>query len=93
MPFAIGQRAQLTGAWRPTALHYQELDAITTMVDLHDFQLRQLSAGELHRIIKQLMDATQSQGGQVVRVSLADLAAVDGLHPAASPRQLTGAQA
>lgn len=89
---AIGRRARLTGTWRPTALHYQELDAITTMVDLHDFQLRQLSAGELHRIIKQLMDATQSQGGQVVRVSLADLAA-DGLHPAASPRQLTGAQA
>lgn len=88
----IGQRAQLTGAWKPTALHYQELDAITTIVDLHEFQLNQLSAGELHRIIKQLMDATQSQGGQVVRVSLTDLAA-DELRSAALRRQPAGARA
>lgn len=89
---AIGQRAQLTGAWKPTALHYQELDAISTMVDLHDYQLRQLSAGEIHLIVKQITDATQSQGGQVVRVSLAELAA-GGQHPAASPRQPAGARA
>lgn len=63
-----------TGEWRPTALRYYELDAITCMVDLHDHQLRQLSAGELHTATKRVIAHMQSQGGgQLLHVAAADL--------------------
>ena len=70
---AIEARALTSGAWRQTALYFQELDALATAVDLHEYQLQQLSAGELHRIVKQTMARTASSGN-VVRVSETDLA-------------------
>ena len=70
----IEARALTSGAWRQTALYFQELDALATAVDLHEYQLQQLSAGELHRIVKQTMARTASSGGNVVRVSETDLA-------------------
>ena len=71
---AIEARALTSGAWRQTALYFQELDALATAVDLHEYQLQQLSAGELHRIVRQTMARTASTGGTVVRVSETDLA-------------------
>ena len=73
---AIEARALTSGAWRQTALHFQELDALATAVDLHEYQLQQLSAGELQRIVQQTMARTASSGGNVVRVSETDLAAM-----------------
>lgn len=66
---AIRARALASGAWRPTALHYYELDAIHAMLDLHEYQLRQLSAGELTAIARKLIARTQSSGGTLVRTS------------------------
>lgn len=71
---AIEARALTSGAWRQTALYFQELDALATAVDLHEYQLQQLSAGELHRIVQQTMARTANTGGRVVRVSETDLA-------------------
>lgn len=71
---AIEARALTSGAWQQTALYFQELDALATAVDLHEYQLQQLSAGELHRIVQQTMARTASTGGRVVRVSETDLA-------------------
>lgn len=73
---AIEARALTSGAWVQTALHFYELDALTTAVDMHEYQLQQLSAGELHRIVAQTMARTASSGGTVVRVSQNDLAAM-----------------
>ena len=73
---AIEARALTSGAWRQTALYFHELDALATAVDLHEYQLQQLSAGELHRIVQQTMARTASSGGNVVRVSETDLAAM-----------------
>ena len=70
---AIRARALASGTWRPTALHYYELDAIHTMLDLHEFQLRQLSAGELTAIARKLIARTQSSGGTLVRTSAQNL--------------------
>lgn len=72
----IETRALTSGAWQQTALYFRELDALATAVDLHEYQLQQLSAGELHRIVQQAMARTASSGARVVRVSEADLAAV-----------------
>ena len=65
---AIGQRARAGGEWRQTPLYYQELDAINTAVDLHAFQLRHLSRGELQAIVQKLIHSTRSAGDQVERV-------------------------
>lgn len=73
---AIEARALAGGAWRQTALYFQELDALATAVDLHEFQLQQLSAGELQRIVQQTMARTRNSGGNVVRISETDLAAM-----------------
>lgn len=66
---AIRARALAHGAWRPTALYHYELDAINTALDLHEFQLQHVSAGELQAVAKKLIARTQSTGGAVVRTS------------------------
>ena len=71
---AILTRGIEFGTWRPVTLHYYELDAITSAVDLHDHQLRQLSAGELHTATKRVIAHMQSQGGgQLLHVAPTDL--------------------
>lgn len=70
---SIRARACKGGVWRATALHYHELDAIRTAVDLHEFQLQQISAGELHAVTRKLMARTLSTGGAVERRSLQEL--------------------
>lgn len=73
---SIRARALASGAWRPTALYFHELDALREAVTFHEFQLRKLSAGELHSITKKLIAQTTSAGGQVVRMSNTELAAM-----------------
>lgn len=63
-----------TGEWRPTQLQLYELDAITSAVDLHDHQLRQLTAAELQTATKRVIAHMQSQGGgQLLHVDPSDL--------------------
>lgn len=61
-------RCLASGAWLASACHFHELDAISSMLDLHAFQLEQLSAIELHRITKRLIARTKQEGGQVLQV-------------------------
>ena len=51
--------------WVPSDMHFHELDALGAMLDLHEFQLQQLTAAELHEAARRLIARTQSQGGQV----------------------------
>lgn len=69
----IRTRALASGAWRPTALHFHELDALRDAVEFHEFQLRALSAGELNTIAARLLARTRSSGGQVVRTDMTSL--------------------
>jgi hypothetical protein len=61
-------RCFASGAWQASACHFHELDAISSMLDLHAFQLEQLSAAELHRITQRLIARTKQEGGQVLKV-------------------------
>lgn len=71
---SITNRASETGQWQPAVPPLYEIDAITCAVDLHDHQLRQLSAGELRRAVKRVIAQAQSQGGgQLLNVTNADL--------------------
>lgn len=51
--------------WQPCAIHFHELDALREMVDLHEFQLQQLTAREVHQAARRLIARTQSAGGDV----------------------------
>lgn len=61
-------RAMATGNWRPVPLEFAEQDALATFVDLHEFQLQQLSAGEIYRASQRMVARVQSAGGQVLHV-------------------------
>lgn len=62
------QRAMASGTWLPAALEFAEQDALATFVDLHEFQLQQLSAGEIYRASQRMIARVQSAGGKVLNV-------------------------
>lgn len=64
---AIQDRASATGTWKPTALHWHELDDIASAVDLHEFQLKQLSRKEFNSAVVFATHEVRSTGGRVVR--------------------------
>lgn len=47
----IARRAFAGGEWMPTALYFQELDALQDLLELHEYQVRQLSGGEFKRAV------------------------------------------
>lgn len=70
----ILNRGNELGEWHPTELQLYEIDAITSALDLHDHQLRQLTAAELQTATKRVIAQMQSQGGgQLLNVSPADI--------------------
>lgn len=64
----IYNRAQRTGAWRPPVLHFHEIEAVNTFVDLHAFQARELSRAEFLRAIDTTTSQVRSSGGAVTVV-------------------------
>ena len=64
---SIYNRAIATGKWQSTSLYYIELDAIDTAIDLHKFQLQQLSTGEVIRALDYAQAEVRSSGGRVMQ--------------------------
>lgn len=65
---AIGHRAMESGAWAAVPLHLQEIDVLDELVDLHTYQLRQLSAAEVVRATRDAGQQARQAGGQVVTI-------------------------
>lgn len=42
------ERSGYAESWSPSDIHFHELDALSTMLDLHEYQLQQLTAREVH---------------------------------------------
>ncbi len=59
---AIYRRAKTSQAWRPTALYYQELEALQTFVKLHSFQIHQLGRREFIQAINQAERQVKKDG-------------------------------
>ena len=72
---AIENRALQTGKWKQTPLYTHELESVHEAIGFHEFQLRKLSAGELHHFVNKLTKITASQGGSVEVISLEELEA------------------
>ena len=64
---SIYNRAMATGTWQTTSLYYIELDAIDAAIDLHKFQLQQLSTGEVIKALDYAQAEVRSSGGRVMR--------------------------
>lgn len=62
----IKARATKTGAWRPTALYFNELDAIKDLVELHEFQIRKLSHAEYIAAAQHAVAEVIRTGGEVI---------------------------
>lgn len=60
----IYNRARASGEWHPTALHFQELDAVRTFVELHCYQVRQLGRAEFLSAIETAQGQVRANGGQ-----------------------------
>lgn len=70
----IQQRAMASGEWRPTSLYYQELDHISSAVDLHEYQLGQLAYSEFRQAVARAASEIRSTGGRVFEVGQLEMA-------------------
>lgn len=59
------ERSGYAENWMPSDIHFHELDALSTMLDLHEYQLQQLTAREVHQAAQRLIARTKSAGGEV----------------------------
>ena len=82
---AIKRRALASGEWKPTALYFQELDLVNLLVELHEYQLNNLSAGEYEAAYDHAAADTQRLGGQVF-----DAQELQATHPIHSQPALPG---
>ncbi|WP_237736666.1 hypothetical protein [Delftia acidovorans] len=61
-------RCRAGGAWHPSAVHFNELDALTNAIDLHEFQLQQLTAHEIQEVTRRLIARTESSGAKCCKL-------------------------
>lgn len=59
------ERSGFAENWAPSDMHFHELDALGAMLDLHEYQLQQLTAREVHQAAQRLIARTKSAGGDV----------------------------
>lgn len=59
------ERSGFAENWAPSDMHFHELDALGAMLDLHEYQLQQLTAREVHLATQRLVARTKSAGGDV----------------------------
>lgn len=59
-------RSSGAGTWRPSAVHFHELDALAVAIDLHVYQLQQLTSAELDEIKRKVITRAQSSGREVL---------------------------
>lgn len=64
----IKHRAMDSGAWKPTALYWQEIEALDTFLLIHQHQLENLSEGEWRAAHERAVAVVRSAGGQVFDV-------------------------
>lgn len=62
---AIYNRAKRTGTWKPTALYYQELDALRDLCDIHAHQVNEMCRSEFEIAIKLATNDVMRQDNMV----------------------------
>lgn len=62
---AIAERANQPTGWRPTALYFQEIEAVATLVSLFAFQLGNLSGAEFEEAHRATLGRNATAGGTI----------------------------
>lgn len=70
---AIHQRDCKANGWHPSELEFWEMDAIQTFIELHQFQLRYLSRGELLSAMHSAAEKIFSSGGKAIFATSKDI--------------------
>lgn len=66
---AVGERARdSSGRWSSPTLYFHELEAVQLLLDLHGYQIKQLSFGEFRRAYDLTTAHIRSAGAQVVMI-------------------------
>jgi hypothetical protein len=65
---AIQARCTAHGGWSSTALYFYEIDALSTYIDLYDFQLKNLSAIEYDQAYRHAIAETKRVQGVEIKV-------------------------
>ena len=65
---AIQARCTAHGGWSSTALYFYEIEALSTYIDLYDFQLKNLSAIEYDQAYRHAIAETNRVQGVVIKV-------------------------
>ncbi|PUE20329.1 hypothetical protein [Limnohabitans sp. WS1] len=63
----IEQRARKTKTWKPTSLYFDELDSVTTLLELFEYQLQNLSAKEYDQAWHHAKSETARTGGRLIK--------------------------
>lgn len=61
---SVYRRARSADGWTATPLYFHELDALREFVDLHAFQMRNLSRSEFEQVIQTATSQIRSNGGK-----------------------------
>jgi hypothetical protein len=83
----VALRCRATGQWRPTALWFDELDAIKLGVELYEYQVRQLSAKEYAAAYNHAIAEIVRTGGELAQAARTIQATLD------NPARFEGATA
>ncbi len=71
---SIHARATAAGPWKPATLHYFEIDTMSEFVNLHAFQLKQLSLAEYKRAVANAAGNIRGAGNHVTVNKIRDFA-------------------
>jgi len=63
---AVRERAEASGTWKSPTLYAREIEALQVCIELHEFQLSQLSQGEALAAIGHAEANVKRLGGQVL---------------------------
>jgi hypothetical protein len=65
---AINRRSMATGCWLSPELYLQEIDTLSTALDLHRYQLQQLSATEYLRASRAAIGQIKSCSSHIINI-------------------------
>ena len=69
----LGAAKAAPGGWKPPVCRGEQLTVIDEFIDLHKFQLEQISYGEYQRAWQMTVGRTRSKGGDVLKAEPTEL--------------------
>lgn len=62
---SVHTRNTSSGQWAPVGMRFDEIADLSAFIDIHGFQLKEISRGEFNQAADRVVDQTISSGGKV----------------------------